>query len=103
MLNFPVPYANELIYSSVARAGIRLAINSPKQLLDEIFQDREVVATIDLPAHLSKILKLLPETQFDAEKLIYQHTLFHERIYYKHGILLRVISNSDFERKYNHD
>ena len=43
--------------------------------LDEIFQDREVVATIDLPANLSKILKLLPETQFDAEKLIYQHTL----------------------------
>ena len=76
MLNFPVPYANELIYSSVARAGIRLAINSPKQLLDEVFQDREVVATIDLPAHLSKILKLLPETQFNAEKLIYQHTLF---------------------------
>ena len=67
MLNFPVPYTNELIYSSVARAGIRLAINSPKQLLDEIFQDREVVATIDLPAHLSKILKLLPETQFDAK------------------------------------
>ena len=58
MLNFPVPYANELIYSSVARAGIRLAINSQKQLLDEIFQDREVVATIDLPAHLSKIFSV---------------------------------------------
>jgi hypothetical protein len=48
MLNFPLPYQNELIYSTVARAGIRLALSSPKQLLDEIFQNRKVIATVDL-------------------------------------------------------
>ena len=37
MLNFPVPYPDELIYSLVARAGIHLGLTSPKQLLDEVF------------------------------------------------------------------
>ena len=36
MLNFPMPYEHELIYSTVARAGIRLAFESPKQLLDAV-------------------------------------------------------------------
>lgn len=37
MLNFPTPYPNELIYSTIARAGIHHAITSPKQLLEEVF------------------------------------------------------------------
>ncbi|CSV19884.1 Transposon Tn7 transposition protein tnsD [Shigella sonnei] len=34
MRNFPVPYSNELIYSTIARAGVYQGIVSPKQLLD---------------------------------------------------------------------
>lgn len=49
---FPVPYPDELIYSLVARAGIRSAITSSKQLLSEVFGDRKVIATIDLPSHV---------------------------------------------------
>ena len=49
MFNFPTPYPDELIYSTVARAGVRLALTSPKQLLDEVFQNRKVSATVDLP------------------------------------------------------
>ncbi|MGU5538451.1 TniQ family protein [Aeromonas hydrophila] len=47
MLNFPVPYPDELIYSLVARAGIHLGLTSPKQLLDEVFANRHVIATVD--------------------------------------------------------
>ena len=75
MLNFPVPYAEELLYSTIARAGVRQGLISPKQLLDEVFGSRNVIATIDLPNHLATISRWLPH-KFTPEKLIYDHTLF---------------------------
>ncbi|MAY01213.1 MAG: transcriptional antiterminator [Oceanospirillaceae bacterium] len=76
MLNFPVPYPNELIYSTIARAGIRHGLTSPKQLLNEVFEgNRRVIATLDLPNHLSSVLQQLPE-HFSLETLAYRHTLF---------------------------
>lgn len=75
MLNFPTPYPNEIIYSTIARAGIRHAITSPKQLLEEVFANRKVIATIDLPSHLICLLKHLPPN-YTLEKLVYEHTLF---------------------------
>lgn len=77
MLNFPVPHQHELIYSTVARAGVYHGIESPKQLLDAVFGDRKVIATIDLPCHLQEIAKQLQNTgRYSVEDLIYQHTLF---------------------------
>ena len=61
MLNFPTPYPNELIYSTIARAGIHHAITSPKQLLEEVFANRKVIATIDLPSHLICLLTHLSD------------------------------------------
>lgn len=75
MLNFPVPYGEELIYSTVARAGVREGLISPKQLLDEVFGDRCIVATLDLPNHISAIARWLPK-KFEPERLVYEHTLF---------------------------
>lgn len=75
LLNFPLPYPNELIYSTIARAGIHHAITSPKNLLDDIFGNRKIIATIDIPNHLSSILRHLPES-YSLERLIYEHTLF---------------------------
>jgi len=76
MLNFPIPYPNELLYSTIARAGIRHGITSPKQLLDEVFEgNRRVIATLDLPSHLSSVLQQLPAS-FSLEALAYRHTLF---------------------------
>ena len=75
MLNFPNPYPNELMYSTIARAGVHHAITSPKQLLDEVFSNRKVVATIDLPNHLLSVLEHLPPN-YTLEKLVYEHTLF---------------------------
>ena len=77
MLNFPVPYPDELIYSLVARAGIHLGLTSPKQLLDEVFANRHVIATVDLPNHLAPLVQLLPESMgLDVARLAYRHTLF---------------------------
>jgi len=76
MLNFPVPYPDELIYSLVARAGIHLGLTSPKQLLDEVFANRHVIATVDLPNHLAALIQLLPQSTYDVVQLAYSHTLF---------------------------
>ncbi|WP_291329365.1 TnsD family Tn7-like transposition protein [Desulfovibrio sp. UCD-KL4C] len=77
MLNFPVPYPDELIYSTVARAGVHAGMTSPKQRLDEVFANRKVIATPDLPAHLRKISELYPRSlNLDVANIIYKHTLF---------------------------
>ena len=76
MLNFPMPYEHELIYSTVARAGIRLAFESPKQLLDAVFKNRQVIATVDLPCHLNAIVNQYSEEQLSLQNIIYKHTLF---------------------------
>lgn len=75
MLNFPMPYAEELLYSTVARAGVRQGLASPKQLLDDVFESRNVIATIDLPNHIATVSRWLPY-EFTPDKLIYCHTLF---------------------------
>ena len=75
MLNFPVPYAEELLYSTIARAGVRQGLISPKQLLDEVFESRTVIATIDLPSNIEKVARWLPST-LTPEALLYSHTLF---------------------------
>ncbi|WP_050581976.1 TniQ family protein [Pseudoalteromonas sp. TB64] len=77
MHNFPIPHHNELIYSTVARAGVRFGITSPKRLLDEVFDNRTVIATIDIPSNLSCISNQLKNTgKYSVEELIYQHTMF---------------------------
>ena len=76
MLNFPILYEEELIYSVIARAGVRAGITSPKQLLDEVFNNRKTIATIDLPNQLDAITTLYHGNQYTVECLIYSHTLF---------------------------
>ena len=76
MLNFPLPYPDELIYSTIARAGVRLGITSPKMLLDEVFGNRKVIATVDLPNQLNNVVRQLPKVLgYSVEALAYQHTL----------------------------
>lgn len=76
MINLPMPYSEELIYSTVARYKVRAGLMSPKQLLDDVFEDRGVVATVDLPCHLSKIISHYPQHTFNLDHIAYQHTLF---------------------------
>lgn len=77
MLNFPVPYPDELLYSTVARAGVHFGIISPKQLLDEAFGDRKVIATVDLPSNIQALSEHYPKSlRLTTEELIYKHTQF---------------------------
>ncbi|AKX47327.1 transcriptional antiterminator [Thiopseudomonas alkaliphila] len=77
MRNFPVPYLNEMIYSTIARAGVYQGVVSPKQLLDEVYGNRKVIATLDLPSHLGVIARHLHQTgRYSVQQLIYEHTLF---------------------------
>ncbi|TDF36310.1 transposase [Alteromonadaceae bacterium M269] len=77
MNSFPVPYPEELIYSTVARSSVRYAITSPKVLLELVYNDRKVVATLDLPSHLSAIESLLQQTKvYPVERIVYEHTMF---------------------------
>ncbi len=77
MINFPVPHPDELIYSAVARAGVNSGILSHKQLLDSVFSNRKVIATMDLPCHLEAIAAQLKGTgRFAVSELISKHTMF---------------------------
>lgn len=74
---FPLPYPDELLYSTIARAGIHNGILSPKELLFEVFHNSKVIATPDLPGHILAISNQYPYSKgLDCESLIYKHTLF---------------------------
>lgn len=77
MLSFPVPYPNELLYSAIARAGVHDGETSPKQLLDSVFDNRKVIATVDLPGHVQKVANQYPESLgLDVKALIDGHSLW---------------------------
>ena len=72
--NFPIPYPDELIYSVIARYAIHNGILSPKYLTEELFNNRNLTPTYDLPSHLDRLASYLPD-HYDALTLINQHTL----------------------------
>ncbi len=54
-----------------------MGIISPKQLLDEVFGSRLVIATIDLPNHLKSLSRLYSKgSRYSVKQLAYDHTLF---------------------------
>lgn len=77
MLGFPLPYRDELLYSVIARHGVHSGIVSPKELLREVFGDTKVIATPDLPGHLTLVAALYPPKVGPTSlALLYNHTLF---------------------------
>ena len=77
MLGFPTPYPNELLYSVIARAGVHEGETSAKQLLDLVFANRKVIATVDLPSHVECIADQYPlSLNLSAEEIIKKHTLW---------------------------
>jgi len=61
----------------VARAGVHMGMVSPKCLLDEVFNDRHVIATFDMPNHLSVLAEHYPDVLgLTVNRLVYEHTLF---------------------------
>lgn len=77
MLGFPIPYSEELLYSTIARSGVHDGEISPKQLLEKVFNNRRVIATVDLPSHVQALANQYPNLLgLDAKTLIYRHTLW---------------------------
>lgn len=77
MLGFPLPYPDELIYSTIARYGIHSGLTSPKELLQEVFGKNTIIATSDLHGHLEQVAELYPDQlNVRPESLLYKHTLF---------------------------
>ncbi len=75
--HFPIPYQDELLYSVIARYRVHLGLESPKHLLDELYQSRGVVAVVDLPGHLNTLKESINRFwNFTTKELIYQRTLF---------------------------
>lgn len=77
MLGFPLSYRDELLYSTIARHGVHSGLISPKELLSEVFGDRKILATPDLPSHLKRIAGLYPVSlSISPVDLLYRNTLF---------------------------
>ena len=77
MLGFPTPYPEELLYSTIARAGVHDGDTSPKQLLDKVFNNRSVIATVDLPSHIEKLASQYSDPLgLGTRTLICSHTLW---------------------------
>ena len=76
MLGLPPPYPEELLYSTIARAGVHDGEISPKQLLDKVFNNRRVIATVDLPSHVQALAEQYPPMlKLVTKALISRHTL----------------------------
>ncbi len=74
---FPKPYPDEILYSLLARYHIRSGNTSPKITLQELFNCRTTVATVDLPSNLSSLIyKISFISNYQVEDLIYKHTLY---------------------------
>lgn len=74
---FPKPYPDEILYSVIARYHIRSGNTSPKITLEELFNSRTAVATVDLPSNLNNLIQALQFiSNYQVEDLIYKHTLY---------------------------
>lgn len=73
---FPTAYPDELLYSLLARYHRHTCTTSPKQTLEDLFGNRNVRATVDLPGHLGALSRRLPaERGFTPEGLAAGFTL----------------------------
>ncbi|MCY7294981.1 TnsD family Tn7-like transposition protein [Alteromonas sp. a30] len=78
MLNyFPKPYPHEMLFSILGRCYAHLGINQHKPFLDDLYQDRHVIAVADLPCHIQRLHTNI-QSFWDAtpEEIIKQHTHF---------------------------
>ncbi len=76
LLNFPLPYPDELFYSLCARYGERTNYPDAKTLALRLFGSRSALAVVDLPNHLEHFFNALPEGYFDSvHGIIDAHTL----------------------------
>lgn len=89
---FPVIYPDELLYSVLARYHRHTASRSPKRTLDDLFGERTVRATVDLPGHLGALSRRLPaERCLAPERLAAELTLFPYHVAFQPASVVREV------------
>ncbi|WP_259781011.1 TnsD family Tn7-like transposition protein [Aestuariispira ectoiniformans] len=77
MQYFPVPYPGELLYSVLARYAVHTGTVEAKQVLDDLFGDRQLTASVDMNVHLEALLGRVGRYwHISALDVVYKHTLF---------------------------
>lgn len=77
IIQFPTPYKDELLYSTIARYHLRSGNQSYLHTLEDLFGKRTTTATPILPCGIKKLISELPKHTTVTEKmLIEQHTLY---------------------------
>lgn len=75
LAHFPTLYTDELLYSGISRYHLRSGNRTQQQTVEDLFGERVVCATADLPSHLNRIANRLGG-QYTVDQLIRHHTLF---------------------------
>lgn len=89
---FPSLYPDEIIYSGIARYHQISGNRSQKQTVRDLFGERQVCATVDLPSHLGLLARRIGGI-YKVDELIQSHTLYP---YYS-----TYLSNHKIERLYH--
>lgn len=77
IIQFPTPYKDELLYSTIARYHLRSGNQSYLHTLEDLFGKRTTTATPILPCGIKKLINELPKhTTLTEKMLIEQHTLY---------------------------
>jgi len=84
LAHFPSLYEDELLYSGIARYHLRSGNRTQRQTIEDLFGERLVCATADLPSHLGRLASRL-EKQYTVDQLIRYHTLFPYYSFYLHA------------------
>lgn len=73
---FPDPHPDELFYSLCARFSERMQYTTLRQVVEELFGDGQVIATVAFPSHLDELIDHLPPgSGYTPASLISDHTL----------------------------
>jgi len=78
MVNFfPVPYPDEVLYSTLARYCMRSGNIKEIHNFEDLFGTRNCIAVMELPTQLDALIENMPvNTKYTAEYFIFKHTLF---------------------------
>lgn len=78
MVNFfPVPYPDEVLYSTLARYCMRSGNIKKIHNFEDLFGTRNCIAAMELPTQLDALIENMPvNTKYSAEYFIFKHTLF---------------------------
>lgn len=77
ILQFPIPYEDELLYSLLARVGIRSGNVSHRAILMDVFGTDNFTANVELQPGISNIISNLPiGSSISANQLIFRNTMY---------------------------